>query len=98
IDEQAWIEVLERAAGDMGGLSVLVNNAGIGGELTWAEDQSLEAWRRCVAINLDSVMLGAKHGLKYLRESAPAAIVNISSIAGLLAAPGMGAYNASKAG
>ena len=97
-DEQAWIEVLDRAAADLGGLSVLVNNAGIGGELTWAEDQSLEAWRRCLAINLDSVMLGAKHGLKYLRESAPASIVNISSIAGLLAAPGMGAYNASKAG
>ena len=97
-DEQAWIEVLDKAAGDLGGLSVLVNNAGVGGELTWAEDQSLEAWRRCLAINLDSVMLGAKHGLKHLRQGAPASIVNISSIAGLLAAPGMGAYNASKAG
>ena len=97
-DEGQWAAVLAVAASDLGGLSVLVNNAGIGGELTWAGDQSLEAWRRCLAINLDSVMLGAKHALPYLRDGAPASIVNISSIAGLLAAPGMGAYNASKAG
>lgn len=97
-DEDQWISVLERAAADMGGLSVLINNAGIGGSLTFAEDETLEGWRRCLAVNLDSVMLSARHGLKYLRESGPASIVNISSIAGLLAAPGMGAYNASKAG
>jgi NAD(P)-dependent dehydrogenase (short-subunit alcohol dehydrogenase family) len=49
------------------------------------------------AINVESVMLGTKHALPVLRRNQPASIVVISSIAGLLAAPGMGAYNASKA-
>jgi NAD(P)-dependent dehydrogenase (short-subunit alcohol dehydrogenase family) len=42
-------------------------------------------------------MLGCKHAMPHLRASAPSSIVNISSVAGLAAAPGMGAYNATKA-
>jgi len=96
-DEGQWMDVVDRAADALGGLSVLVHNAGIGGDLQWIEDCDLDKWRRMTAINQDSVMLGTKHALKHLRESQPASIVVISSIAGLLAAPGMGAYNASKA-
>lgn len=96
-DEADWARVTAAAAEAMGGLSVLVNNAGIGGRMVYAEQDDLENWRKVHAVNLESVMLGAKHALPLLRESAPASIVNISSIAGLLAAPGMGAYNASKA-
>jgi NAD(P)-dependent dehydrogenase (short-subunit alcohol dehydrogenase family) len=97
-DEAAWIRVVDEAAAHMGGLSILVHNAGIGGSLTTVEAQPLEAWRHLMAIDLDSVMLGTKHALKHLRATQPASIVVISSIAGLLAAPGMGAYNAAKAG
>jgi NAD(P)-dependent dehydrogenase (short-subunit alcohol dehydrogenase family) len=97
-DEAAWIAVVDRAAADMGGLSILIHNAGIGGSLTPIEDQDLGQWRRLMAIDLDSVMLGTKHALKHLRDNQPGSIVVISSIAGLLAAPGMGAYNAAKAG
>lgn len=96
-DEADWARVVPAAAEALGGLSVLVNNAGIGGRLAFAEEETLENWRRVHAVNLESVMLGAKHALPRLRDSAPAAIVNISSIAGLAAAPGMGAYNSSKA-
>jgi len=96
-DEQAWKEVLAQASADMGGLSVLVHNAGIGGSLSFLADSDLESWRRMQAINVESVMLGTKHALPYLQAGQPGSIVVISSIAGLLAAPGMGAYNASKA-
>lgn len=96
--EEDWARVAEVAARDLGGLSVLVNNAGVGGPLAFAEDDTVENWQRQFEINLRSVMLGCKHAMPHLRAAAPAAIVNISSLAGQVAAPGMGAYNATKAG
>ena len=96
-DEAQWVSVTEQAAAAMGGLSILVNNAGIGGSLVWAEQDTLENWRRVQSINLESVMLGCKHAMPHLRASRAGSIVNISSVAGLAAAPGMGAYNATKA-
>lgn len=96
-DEDQWAAVIGQATADLGGLSVLVNNAGIGGELIATTDMSLDAWRRMQAINVESVMLGCKHAIPHLARSGAGSIVNISSIAGLAAAPGMGPYNASKA-
>ena len=96
-DEAQWIAVVDQAVAAMGGLSILINNAGIGGELLFAEQDSLENWRRVQAVNLESVMFGCKHAMAHLRASGAGSIVNISSVAGLAAAPGMGAYNATKA-
>ena len=96
--EEQWIDVVGRAAEDMGGLSVLVNNAGVGGPLMFVEADTAENWQRQYEINLRSIMFGCKHAMTHLRASAPASIINISSVAGLAAAPGMGAYNATKAG
>ena len=95
--EAQWFSVVEQAVAAMGGLSILINNAGIGGELTWVEQDTLENWRRVQAVNVESIMLGCKHAMPHLRASGAASIVNISSVAGLAAAPGMGAYNATKA-
>ena len=95
--EEAWISVIDAAASAMGGLSVLVNNAGVGGPLAFVEDDTVENWQRQFEINLRSIMLGSKHAMRHLRDAAPASIINISSVAGLAAAPGMGAYNATKA-
>ena len=96
-DEAQWISVVDQAVAAMGGLSILINNAGIGGSLVWAEQDTLENWRRVQAVNIESVMLGCKHAMPHLRASGAGSIVNISSVAGLAAAPGMGAYNATKA-
>ena len=96
-DETQWIAVVDQAVAAMGGLSILINNAGIGCDFVTAENDTLENWRRVQAVNVESVMLGCKHAMTHLRASAPASIVNISSIAGLVAAPNMGAYNATKA-
>ncbi|HST92465.1 MAG TPA: SDR family oxidoreductase [Brevundimonas sp.] len=96
-DEAEWVSVVERAVADMGGLSILVNNAGIGCDFVWSEQDTLENWRRVQAVNVESVMFGCKHAMPHLRASGAGSIVNISSVAGLAAAPGMGAYNATKA-
>lgn len=95
--EDQWIFALEEADAAMGGISVLVNNAGIsrGGDI---EQLSFEDWKLVMSVNVDSVFLGTKHALKYLRENQPGSIINISSIAGLIAAHNSPAYNASKAG
>jgi len=95
-DEQDWSTAVEFARETLGGLSVLVNNAGI--VLTGSvEDFTLEEWRHGMAVNTDSVFLGAKHALPLLRKSQPASIVNVSSIAGLIASHNFANYNASKA-
>ena len=95
--EDQWVSVIAGAVEAMGSLSVLVNNAGVGDLLTLVEADTAENWQRQFEINLRSVMLGCKHAMPHLRNWAPASIINISSIAGLAAAPGLGAYNATKA-
>ena len=94
--EEQWVFALEEADEAMGGISVLVNNAGIsrGGDI---ESLSLEDWKLVMSVNVDSVFLGTKHALKYMRDHQPGSIVNISSIAGLIAAHNSPVYNASKA-
>ncbi|MDB5448644.1 MAG: 2,5-dichloro-2,5-cyclohexadiene,4-diol dehydrogenase [Phenylobacterium sp.] len=94
--EDQWIYALEEADAAMGGISVLVNNAGIfrTGDV---EQLSYEAWKQSMSVNVDSVFLGAKYALKYMRQNTPGSIVNISSIAGLIAGHNTPAYNASKA-
>lgn len=94
--EDAWRETLAAANRTMGGLSILVNNAGIGVQGR-VEEIALDEWHRVMAINVDSVFLGCKHALPYLRETQPASIVNISSIAGIVADGQYAAYNTSKA-
>ena len=95
--EDQWIYALEEADAAMGGISVLVYNAGIsrGGNI---EELSFADWKLVMGVNVDSVFLGTKHALKYMRQNQPGSIVNISSIAGLIAAHNSQAYNASKAG
>lgn len=96
-DEGQWIAALEAANSAMGGISGLVNNAGIAGGKGGVEEMELETFRRVMRVNVDSVFLGAKHGIRYLAQNQPGSIVNLSSIAGLIASHNTPAYNASKA-
>ena len=95
--EDQWIYALEEADAAMGGISVLVNNAGVSraGNI---EQLSYEDWKLVMSVNVDSVFLGTKHALRYMRAHQPGSIINISSIAGLIAAHNSPVYNASKAG
>ncbi len=94
--ESDWIAAVAFARETLGGLSVLVNNAGIA-QLGSVEDLSLEEWRRGMSVYADSVFLGCKYALPLMRESQPGSIINISSIAGLIASHNFAVYNASKA-
>ena len=95
--ESAWQTALDEAVQFMGGLNILVNNAGIGGAAP-VEDETFENWKKIQSVDLDSVFLGCKYALGHMKAHQPGSIVNISSIAGLIAGHNMGAYNAAKAG
>jgi NAD(P)-dependent dehydrogenase (short-subunit alcohol dehydrogenase family) len=82
--EPRWIEIVNAAHDAMGGLNVLVNNAGIG-SLGSVESESFENWKKVMAVDVDSVFLGCKYALGVMKPYGPGAIVNISSIAGLIA-------------
>lgn len=94
--EADWQAALAFAGDKLGGLSVLVNNAGIV-TMGTVEDLDLATWRQAMAVNADSAFLGCKYALPLLRESQPASIVNMSSISALAAGANLVAYNASKA-
>lgn len=99
-DEARWQEVLKHAADHFGAIHILVNNAGIGSVGT-IETVAFAEWKRVHAIDLDSVFLGCKYALPHLRAAATpergCAIVNISSIAGIVAGHNVPAYNSAKA-
>lgn len=92
-----WETALGMAAEFMGGISVLVNNAGVGG---WGniETETLDGWRRTMDIDVESIFIGTQQAMPYLKESQPASIINISSVAGMIASGEMLAYNTAKAG
>ncbi len=94
--EAQWEAAIDAAREHLGGLSVLVNNAGVGvrGNI---ETCTLDEWRRGFSINVESVFLGCQKALPLMKEHQPGSIVNISSIAGLIASDTMPGYNASKA-
>ncbi|MEO1014275.1 MAG: SDR family oxidoreductase [Pseudomonadota bacterium] len=96
VKKDDWEEVLPAAAEAMGGINVLVNNAGIGtfGNI---ETETLEGWRKCQEVDVDSIFVGTQLAMPYLKDAQPASIINISSVAGIIADGNMLSYNAAKA-
>jgi NAD(P)-dependent dehydrogenase (short-subunit alcohol dehydrogenase family) len=98
--EAQWEAAVVRCNAELGGLDVLVNNAGIE-ETGLLPDFDLEAFRRMLDVNVAGVFLGLKHGLRAMRPGGSAgnggAILNVSSMTALSAHACLGPYGASKA-
>jgi NAD(P)-dependent dehydrogenase (short-subunit alcohol dehydrogenase family) len=95
-DEAQWIAATDATVRQHGRLDILVNNAGIALSQDF-ETTTLDDWRRLMAVNLDGVFLGCKQAVRVMKERG-GAIVNLSSVAGLIGDPRLAAYCASKGG
>ncbi|WP_192356932.1 SDR family oxidoreductase [Mesorhizobium mediterraneum] len=82
----------------LGGIDILINNAGIAGPIEPAESITLDAWNRTLAINLTSHFVLARLAAPLMRQAGGGAIVNISSTAGLAGGALRSPYVASKWG
>lgn len=96
-DDAAWTAVVDETVARHGGLDILVNCAGIA-VVGSIESVSLEDWRRVQAVNVDGTFLGCRHGVRAMRPPTGrgGAIVNLSSVSGLVGGHNLVAYNASK--
>ncbi len=98
--EDAWQAARAQVEQDFGHLDILVNN--VGGDLTGkVQDLELQAWRRLMTLNVDTVFLGTKTFQPLLAKAGAStpygsSIINISSIMGLVGMGEVSAYNASK--
>jgi len=98
--EERWQDIVAGVEKTFGGLHILVNAAGIEGDMTQGtpESASLKQWKHVHAINLDGTFLGCKTALPAMRKSGGGSIVNLSSIVALMATPFSAPYGSSKAG
>jgi 2-keto-3-deoxy-L-fuconate dehydrogenase len=94
-DDDAVRSAVAQAIRHLGGLDVLVNNAGVGAAGTVADNDDDE-WRRVFEVNVFGMMRVARAALPHLRESHRAAIVNTSSVAATAGLPQRALYSASK--
>jgi 2-keto-3-deoxy-L-fuconate dehydrogenase len=94
-DEDSVRKGVDAAAERLGGVDVLVNNAGIGARGT-IEANPYEEWRRVLDVNVLGIVRTTRAALPYLRASAHAAIVNTCSVAATVGLPERALYSASK--
>ena len=92
-----WQRAIAETDALLDGLNVLVNNAGIiiPGTIDNLDEAS---WDRTMEVDLKSVFLGCQAAMPVLSRCQPASIINIASIASIIASPYFAAYNAAKAG
>jgi hypothetical protein len=95
-DEQSVERLFAQVDARLGGLDVMVNNAGIAGPTGTVENLTLADWNRTLAVNVTGQFLCARMAVPRLRRGKNASMINLSSAAGHLGFPGRSAYAASK--
>lgn len=97
-DEQQVREMVNRTVAEFGRLDAAFNNAGVQSPAIETADAASEEFDRVTAINLKSVWMCMKYELQQMRKQGSGAIVNNSSIGGLIGLPGRAIYHAAKHG
>lgn len=95
-DEEAVRTALAEIHDHYERIHILVNNAGISGANKPTHEVTEEEWDRVMQINVKGVFFCTKHVIPYLKEAGGGSIVNLSSIYGLVSAPDVPPYHASK--
>lgn len=90
--QEVFADVRER----FGGLNVVVNNAGITGANKPTDEVSEEEWDRVMAVNVKGPFFCTKHAIPYMRSAGGGSVINLSSIYGIVGAPDVPPYHASK--
>lgn len=89
-------EVVDRVAAELGGIHILLNNAGITDDGLFLRMKP-EAWRRVLSVNLDGVFNVTQPVVRHMVKQREGRIISISSVVGLMGNPGQANYAASKA-
>lgn len=95
-DEAAVERVFSEVANTFGKLDVLVNNAGISGADKPTHELTAEEWDKVININVRGVFFCTKHAIPHMRRAGSGSIINLSSIYGIIGAPDLPPYHASK--
>jgi len=77
-------------------IDILVNNAGIAGRDKPTHMLTAEEWNQVISVNLNGVFFCTKHVIPYMKETGGGSIINLSSIYGIISAPDIPPYHASK--
>ena len=88
--------LFEDVLSNLGGLDVLVNNAGIAGPTARIEDVAPEDWDRTMAVNINGMFYCARKAVPLIKDAGGGSIVNMSSSAGIMGYPLRSPYAASK--
>lgn len=88
--------MFEEALAHLGGLDVLINNAGIAGPTAAVEDVTPEEWDRTMAININGQFYCARRAVPLIKAAGGGSIINMASSAGILGYPMRSPYAASK--
>jgi NAD(P)-dependent dehydrogenase (short-subunit alcohol dehydrogenase family) len=91
-------ELFQQVQKNLGGLDVLVNNAGIAGPTGKVEDIKPEDWERCIAIDLTGMFYCTRKAMPLIKAAGGGSIINLSSAAGLHGFPQRSPYCAAKWG
>jgi NAD(P)-dependent dehydrogenase (short-subunit alcohol dehydrogenase family) len=94
-DAESMQRLFHAAATVLGGIDVIINNAGVQRSSPITEMSEAD-WDLHMSVNARSCFLAAKYGVPYLREGMSPAIVNMASVGGFKAPAGLSAYSASK--
>jgi NAD(P)-dependent dehydrogenase (short-subunit alcohol dehydrogenase family) len=95
VSEAEWTSAIQAAVNAFGGLTTLINNAGFG-NVKGVEEESLAGFNKVVEVCQTGVWLGMKAVMPELKKCGNGAIVNISSLYGIIGTPSMVSYHGAK--